>query len=101
VGGSKAVTGPEEALRYGFALQQALPDDLTLDSGDVFLFVQALGRNNAVGPPGAPGSSRWDLVPGIRWEPDETFWVSGGVLFGSGRGRGEPLLWQITCACRF
>ncbi|OAI51796.1 hypothetical protein AYO44_04830 [Planctomycetaceae bacterium SCGC AG-212-F19] len=101
VGGTKPVAGPEEAFRYGFAVQHALLDDFTLDSGEVYLFVQALGRNAAVGPPGTPGASRWDVVPGVRWEPDETFWLSGGVMFGSGRGRTEALLWQITCACRF
>lgn len=100
LGGPRAAGGFEESFRYGFAVQRALTDDSTADGGDVFLFVQALGRNTAVAPPGSTGGARLGLIPGIRWEPDESFWLSGGVLFGS-KGRAEPLIWQITCACRF
>lgn len=101
IGSPKSPTAPEQTLRYGFALQQALPDEIVPDSGDVYLFVQALGRHSSEAPSGAPAVSRWGVVPGIRWEPDETFWLSGGVMFESGRNRSDALLWQITCACRF
>src|SRR5262249_30727303 len=47
IGGPRAAVPFDQAFRYGFALQQALVDDATSDGGEVFLFVQALGRNES------------------------------------------------------
>jgi hypothetical protein len=88
-------------VEYGVAVHRPVP---LLDGGDsrnLFLFVQALGRNRPDFSLDTRKSAQWEVLPGIHWRMNDTWWLSGGVIVPVGTSRSDLGLWQITCSLQF
>jgi hypothetical protein len=88
-------------VEYGLAVHRPVPVPDGGDNRSVFLFVEALGRHR----PESFGDSRkaalWELLPGLHWRMNESWWLSGGVIVPVGSARSDLGLWQITCSWQF
>jgi hypothetical protein len=89
-----------QQINYGLALQSPLPGIESTPSRSVHMFLEALGRYRMDGDPTQHGN--WDLLPGLHWQLNESWWMSGGVLMPlGGTPRLDAHLWQITCSWQF
>jgi hypothetical protein len=89
------------SVEYGVAMQQPLP---TPDGGvarNLFLFVQALGRHRPEFQNDLHKSALWEVLPGLHYRLNESWWMSGAVIVPVGTSRSDLGLWQITCSWQF
>jgi hypothetical protein len=86
-------------INYGLALQSPIPGTESTPNRSVHMFVEALGRYRMDGDPTQHGN--WELLPGLHWRLNESWWMSGGVLMPLGTPRPDAHLWQITCSWQF
>jgi hypothetical protein len=94
-------SGLHHRLEYGMALQQPLSKTERGDTGNVYVFVEALGQyryqNLVTGPPAV-----WQVLPGMHWRMADNLWMSSGVLLPVGTTtRPDNLQWQFTCSLQF
>jgi hypothetical protein len=87
-------------LQYGLAFQRSLAADRADGSGNLFFSVGALGQIRS-----DRDNVRWlptvDVVPGLHWQVNDTWWVSSGVLVPVGTTHTAPGQLQITCSFQF
>jgi len=88
-------------VEFGFAVHHPVP---MLDAGEtrnLFLFVQALGRQHLETLGDSRRTSVWDVVPGLHYRVNDNWWMSGGVVVPVGSSRSDLGTWQITCSWQF
>ena len=87
-------------FQYGLALQHPLLDEGPESLRNLYFSLGALGQFAST-----RDSLRWlpnyDLLPGLTWHLNESWWVSSAVLFPLGPARTAPGQWQLTCALQF
>jgi hypothetical protein len=68
----------DDNIDYGMALQYTLPGS-GIFPGNVYFFLEALGRYHLLGDttPGRPLT--WEFIPGIHWRMGESWWLSIGA----------------------
>jgi len=87
-------------LQYGMAVQRPIVADGPEGLRSLFLSVGALGqvrpeRDNLRLIPTC------DVLPGLHWHVNDTWWVSSGVLVPVGPTRTAPHQFQLTCSFQF
>ncbi len=87
-------------LQCGMALQRPLFADGPPGFRSLFLSVGALGqvhpdRDDLRLIPSC------DMLPGLHWHVNDSWWVSSGVLVPVGPTHTAPSQWQLTCSFRF
>jgi hypothetical protein len=89
-------------LRYGMAFQQPLVCPKSDPTRGLYFFVEALGRYRMENDYTArQPESPWELLPGMHWRVNESWWFSGGVVLPNGTPRPDFNYWQITCSVQF
>jgi hypothetical protein len=88
-------------VRYGVGVQRPLPGFESNASQSLHMFVEALGRYrpNFDTAQGSPG--KWDLLPGLHWRLNNSWWMSGGLLMPLTGSHLDSRYWQITCSWQF
>jgi hypothetical protein len=91
--------GLTESFRYGVALQQPVPGVTTDPSKGLFVFVEAQGywsdRDQGT-------LHSWELVPGLHYRMNDSWWLSGGVLLPVGPTRyGSAGNWHLSCSWQY
>jgi hypothetical protein len=96
------------SLQYGVALQRPVgglfPELFSEGPGNVYVFVEALGRYRYDGVTGPGPASVWEVLPGVQWRLSDNWWVTGGVsLPVGGTTSPDPRPWQgqVTCSVQF
>jgi len=86
-------------VQYGVAVQQALSTDENDPLRYLFVSVGALGQ----GERGGPHVNTLELLPGLHWQPAQTWWMSAGYSLPVGALRGELATgqWQLTCSWQY
>jgi hypothetical protein len=90
------------AVQCGMAVQRPLLGPSEGTAGNVFVFVEALGRYRYDGAAGLGANplSAWEMVPGLHWKMASNWWMSGGVVVPlDNRPSGNH--WQFTCSIQF
>jgi hypothetical protein len=91
----------DRGIQYGMAIHRPLPFT-SADSGKgMFMFVEALGRYRIASDSSAAPGSKLEILPGVHWQMNDNWWLSGGVIMPVGTPRLDANLWQITCSWRF
>ena len=90
-----------QSVQYGMAVQRPILPTGTDGSGNVFVFVEALGRYryDAAAGPGSPNV--WEVLPGLHWQMAPNWWMSGGVVVPVNTPTTGVNQWQITCSFQF
>jgi hypothetical protein len=88
------------AVQYGMAVQRPLLGPADGAPGNVYWFVEALGRYrydaaSTVGP-----LSQWEVLPGLHWQVAPNWWMSGGIVVPVNTNPATNH-WQITCSFQF
>jgi hypothetical protein len=86
-------------LMYGVAVQQPLAIAATDPSRGLFFFMEAQGccsdRDQGL-------MNAWELVPGLHYRLNDSWWLSGGVLLPVGPTRyGSTGHWHLSCSWQF
>jgi hypothetical protein len=87
------------AVQYGMAVQRPLLGPADGAPGNVYWFVEALGRYRYDAVTAGP-LSQWEVLPGLHWQLAPNWWMSGGVVVpvNTDRPAGH---WQFTCSIQF
>jgi hypothetical protein len=98
---SQASASPlQRHVQYGLALQRPLLADAPDGLRNLFFSVGALGQLNP-----ERDSLRlvpnYDVLPGLQWHVNDTWWLSSAVLVPLGPVRAAPGQWQLTCSLQF
>jgi hypothetical protein len=89
-------------LRYGLAFQSPLLPSENAQTQKVHLFVEALGMYRLNADLGPASAVNWELVPGVHWRMNDSWWLSGGVLVPLGETPAQREgRFQITCSWQF
>lgn len=98
---SDAATSPlQRNLQYGLALQRPLLTEGPEGLRNLFFTFGALGQLN-------PDRDtlrlvpNYDVLPGLQWHVNDSWWVTSGVLMPLGSTRATPGQWQLTCSLQF
>lgn len=87
-------------FQYGLALQRPLVAEGPEGLRNLFLSVGALGQFSS-----SRDSLRllpnYDMLPGLMWHLNESWWVSSAMLLPLGPVRAAPGQWQLTCSLQF
>ncbi|MFO0841839.1 MAG: hypothetical protein U0797_05485 [Gemmataceae bacterium] len=94
-----AATRPvRREVQYGLALQQALSTEGSDPLSCLFVSVGALGQ----GDPSGRRINSLEVLPGLHWQPAQTWWMSAGYALPVGPARGDPPgQWQLTCSWQY
>lgn len=92
-----------QSIHYGMAVQHPLMESGPEGVGNVYVFVEALGRFRTDGSDnGANALNSWDVLPGVHWQMAPNWWMSGGLVVPmTSATRTESNQWQITCSFQF
>lgn len=87
-------------VQYGLALQRPLLDDGPEGLRNLYFSLGALGQfcPNRDSVRLIPNC---DVLPGVQWHVNETWWLSSAVLMPVGPVRSAPGQWQLTCSLQF
>lgn len=88
-------------INYGLAVQSPIPGTENTASKSLHMFVEALGRYRMDADPTQHAPLNWEVLPGLHWRLNESWWMSGGILMPLSAPRPDPRLWQITCSWQF
>ena len=90
-----------QAVQYGMAVQRPILPAGTDGSGNVFVFVEALGRYryDAATLAGTPNAV--EVLPGLHWQMAPNWWMSGGVVLPMTTAPTSVNQWQFTCSFQF
>jgi hypothetical protein len=88
------------SLQYGLAVQRPVLGQ-TEGTGNVYVFVEALGRYRFDGTTSTGSPSVWEVLPGLQWRLSDTWWVSGGLIVPVNAANVDPHMWQVTCSVRY
>lgn len=92
----------DQSVQYGMALQRPVVESRPDRGGNVYVFVEALGRYHYDTATAASPLSAWDVLPGVHWQLAPNWWVSGGLVVPmTSTDRTESNQWQITCSFQF
>ena len=93
----------DQSFQYGMALQHPVLESRSDGIGNVYVFVEALGRYRMdSGDNGASPFGSLDVLPGVHWQLAPNWWMSGGVVVPmTAATRTETNQWQITCSFQF
>jgi len=90
----------QRCLQCGMAVQRPLSADGPEALRSVFLSVGAMGRFRP-----DHGSltllPTYDVLPGVQWHVNDSWWLSSGVLVPVGPVHTAPSQWQLTCSLQF
>lgn len=90
-----------QSVQYGMAVQRPLlaagPDGL----GNVYVFMEALGRYRYESQVGAASPNAMELLPGLHWRMAQNWWMSGAVVLPVNTTPTTVNQWQITCRFQF
>ncbi|HEY7311039.1 MAG TPA: hypothetical protein VH643_16870 [Gemmataceae bacterium] len=100
VSGADGTCFLQRSLQCGMAVQRPLSADGPEALRSVFLSVGALG---AFRPDHGSLTllPTYDVLPGVQWHVNDTWWLSSGVLVPVGPVRTAPSQWQLTCSLQF
>jgi hypothetical protein len=93
--------GLERDIQYGLALHSPIPGLDSVSGRNLHLFLEALGRYHFETDPPVRTPANWELLPGVHWQVNSSWWLTGGILMPLGATRAENQLWQITCSWQF
>jgi hypothetical protein len=88
-------------VRYGIALQHPVPCYDSTASQNLQMFIEALGRYRPNLDTARGNPTKWDLLPGLHWRLNDSWWMSGGVLMPINGSHLDSRFWQITCSWQF
>ena len=90
-----------QSVHYGMAVQRPILPAGPDGSGNVFVFVEALGsyRYDAAAVAGTPNAL--EVLPGLHWQMAPNWWMSGGVVLPVNTAPTSVNQWQITCSFQF
>lgn len=91
----------DQSVQYGMAVQRPLLLGAPDGSGNLYIFVEALGRYHYDGTVSPGSQSAWEVLPGLHYRLAPNWWMSGGVVVPITAPRPEANQWQITCSFRF
>jgi hypothetical protein len=99
-GGDIGTTPIRRNFQYGVAVQHPLITDGPETLRSLFFSFGALGQFAS-----SRDSLHWlpnyDMLPGLIWHLNDSWWVSSAVLLPLGPVRAAPGQWQLTCAIQF
>jgi hypothetical protein len=86
--------------QYGVAVQRALSTEENDPLSCLFVSLGALGQGATAAPARV---NSVEVLPGLHWQPAETWWMSAGYALPVGPGRGDPAArqWQLTCSWQY
>ena len=90
-----------QAVQYGMAVQHPLVQGAADGSGNLYVFVEALGRYHYDGTVGPGPQTTWEMLPGIHYRLAPNWWMSGGIVVPVNTPRPDANQWQFTCSFRF
>jgi hypothetical protein len=90
-----------QAVQYGMAVQRPLLPPDPSGSGNLFVFVEALGRYHYDATVGSGTGSAMEVLPGLQWQMSSNWWMSGGVVLPMNTAPTSVNQWQITCSFQF
>ena len=90
-----------QSVQYGMAVQHPILPTAPDGSGNLFVFVEALGRYHydAVAGPGT--ANGLEVLPGLHWQMAPNWWMSGGVVLPVNTAPSSVNQWQFTCSFQF
>jgi len=92
---------PSHRIHYGLAVQRELRSVPEVP-GNLFLFVEALGRIHYEDVPGAGSRPNvFDVLPGVQWRVAENCWLSSGLVLPAQPSPYDSRRWQVSCSLRF
>ena len=92
----------DQSVQYGMAVQRPILPAGPDGSGNVFLFVEALGRYRYdAGTAGAGTGNAVEVLPGVHWQMAPNWWMSGGVVLPVNTAPTSVNQWQFTCSFHF
>ena len=86
------------SVEYGLALNRPLTDETSVP-GRVYVFLEALGRYRYDDT--EPRPAVWEVVPGLHWQMNDNWWLSGGWIVPMSAPRTEGPQWLISCWMQF
>ncbi len=92
----------DQSVQYGMAVQRPILPAGPDGSGNVFVFVEALGRyryDTTTVSTGTPNGL--EVLPGLHWQMAPNWWMSGGVVLPVNTAPTTVNQWQITCSFQF
>lgn len=94
-----ATTRPvRREVQYGVAVQRSLSTEENDPLSCLFVSFGALGQ----GDRGGTRMSSLEVLPGLHWQPAQTWWMSAGYALPVGPARGDVLgQWQLTCSWQY
>ena len=90
-----------QSVQYGMAVQHPLVQGGPDGAGNLYVFVEALGRYHYDGPASSAPQATWEMLPGIHYRLTPNWWMAGGVVVPVTTPRPEANQWQFTCSFRF
>jgi len=91
----------DQAVQYGMAVQHPLTQAGPDGSGNVFVFVEALGRYRYDASTMAATPNAVEVLPGLHWQMAPNWWMSGGVVLPVNTMPTSVNQWQFTCSLQF
>jgi len=93
----------QQNVHYGVALQRPLLAPDPDGSGNVYVFVETLGRYHyGILSSSTTSTTALELLPGFQWRMNETTWLSSGVVLPVGTtSHYENNHLQFTCSFQF
>ncbi len=91
----------DQAVQYGMAVQRPILPAGPDGSGNVFVFVEALGRYRYDGSTSATTPNAVEVLPGVHWQMTQNWWMSGGVVLPVNTAPTGVNQWQFTCSFHF
>jgi hypothetical protein len=99
-GSADNVSALRRNLQYGLALQRPLLPDGPEGLRNLFFSVGALGKLSPEHD-SLKLVPNYDVLPGIQWHVNDSWWLSSAVLVPLGSARPAPGQWQLTCSLRY
>jgi hypothetical protein len=94
------VTALQRNLQYGLALQRPVLPEGPEGLRNLFVSVGALG-NLSPDHDTLKVVSNYDVLPGLQWHVNDSWWLSSGLLVPLGSTHTAPGQWQLTCSLRY
>lgn len=90
----------QQHFQYGLAIQRPLVTEGPEALRNLFFSVGALGQFHT-DRDGLRVLPNCDMLPGLMWHLNESWWVSSALLMPVGTVRSAPGQWQLTCSLQF
>lgn len=99
-GSANSASAVQRNLQYGLALQRPILPQGPEGLRNLFFSVGALGRLSPEHD-SLKVIPNYDVLPGLQWHVNDSWWLSSAVLVPLGSVRAAPGQWQLSCSLRY